>query len=365
MNLLSSNLGAFSLALALLLPTALMAQPEGASIRVAASPCPPFVISEGGELSGLGIFLWDQVSRQMGVEYQISEHPLNEMLNAIDDPRMDRQADVGVSCLSITAERERSIDFSHSFYETHTGVAVRELGTMTAVKSFFARPAVLKGLGFILGAAALVGLVFFLLEHSVNPKLYSMKSRAGRFLEAFIVGMLFVTRGPIRFYEFKTLTARTLSAVLAISSTLLIAAITAVLASAFTLESLRQQVTGLQDLNNVRTGALEASTSSQFLQDNGIAHQTRAEIHDLVFDLHHGHLDAIVADAAVLKYTIKKARGEGKYESLLVLPYVFDRHNYGFALEEGSLLLESVNQALLTVRKSPEWRKEVAKYLGD
>jgi len=223
------------------------------------------------------------------------------MLTAIAKSSSDRQADVGISCLSITAERERYIDFSHSFYETHIAVAVRQVGTMTAIKGFFARPAVLKGLGLILGAAAVVGVIFFLLEHSVNPKLYSMKTRAGKLLEAFIVGLLFVTRGPIRFYEFKTLTARTLSAVLAISSTLLIAGITAVLASAFTLESLRSQVTGLQDLNNVRVGALEASTSSAFLQDKGIAHQTRAEIQELVSALDRGHLDAIVADAAVLK----------------------------------------------------------------
>jgi len=365
MNLGSRNLGAVSLALGLLLPTALLAQPGGAAIRVAASPCPPFVTSEDGELSGLGIFLWDQVSKQLGVEYQISEHPLNEMLTAIADRREDRRADVGVSCLSITAEREHYIDFSHSFYETYTGVAVRQAGIMTAIKGFFSRPAVLKGLGLILAAAAVVGVIFFLLEHSVNPKLYSMKTGAGKLLEAFIVGMLFVTRGPIRFYEFKTLTARTLSAVLAISSTLLIAGITAVLASAFTLESLRSQVTGLQDLNNVRVGALEASTSSAFLQDKGIAHQTRAEIQELVSALDRGHLDAIVADAAVLKYTIKEAREQGEYESLSVLPYVFDRQNYGFALEEDSLLVESVNQALLTVRESPVWANEVAKYLGE
>ncbi len=365
MRLRSRNLGAASLALALLLPAALLAQLDEAPIRVAASPCPPFVISEDGELSGLAIFLWDQASQQMGVEYEISEHPLNELLTAIAESRVDRQADVGISCLSITAERERYIDFSHSFYETHIAVAVRQVGTATAIKSFFARPAVLKGLGFILGAAAVVGAIFFLLEHSVNPKLYSMKTRAGRLLEALIVGMLFVTRGPIRFYEFKTLTARTLSAILAISSTLLIAGITAVLASAFTLEGLRSQVTGLQDLNNVRVGALAASTSSKFLQDNGIAHQTRADLEKLMSDLEQGHLDAIVADAAILKYTIKNARERGKYESLSVLPYVFDRQNYGFALEENSLLVESVNQALLTVRHGQEWKKEVAKYLGE
>jgi len=34
-------------------------------------------------------------------------------------------------------------------------------------------------------------------------------------------------------------------------------------------------------------------------------------------------------------------------------------------VEEGSPLVESLNQALLTVRKSPDWANEVAKYLGE
>jgi hypothetical protein len=52
-------------------------------------------------------------------------------------------------------------------------------------------------------------------------------------------------------------------------------------------------------------------------------------------------------------------------ESLSVVPYEFDRQNYGFALEDGIPLVGPVNQALLTVRKSPEWRKEVLNYLGE
>lgn len=48
-----------------------------------------------------------------------------------------------------------------------------------------------------------------------------------------------------------------------------------------------------------------------------------------------------------------------------MLPYEFDRQSYAFALEEGSTLVESANQALLTVRKSPERRKKVLKYPGE
>jgi polar amino acid transport system substrate-binding protein len=353
------------LALAFFLPGSLAAQPGMETLRVAAAPCPPFVISEGGKLSGLGVYLWEQVAAQMGVQYELVEYPLIDMLNAIAREELSRRAQIGISCLSMTADRERVIDFSHSFHETYTAIAVRQYGMTTIIGTILTNPAVWRALAFVLFIAAVVGSIFFVLEHRINPKLYSMKGPIGKLMEAFIVGVLFVTRGPIRFYEFKTMTARLLSAVLAICSTFLIAAITAVLASAFTLQSLRTRVTGLQDLKNVRVVALESSSSSKFLRANGIAHQTQADLISMMDALERGHVDAVVSDAAFLKYSIMKGKEQGKFESLAVLPYKFDSQNYGFALERLSEFTEDVNLALLIVRKTPQWREKVAEYLGE
>jgi polar amino acid transport system substrate-binding protein len=95
------------------------------------------------------------------------------------------------------------------------------------------------------------------LEHKINDKLYSMKNKGGKLMEAFIAGLLFVTTGPIRYYEFKTLSGRTLAAFLAVGSTIMIASITALLASAFTLDQMHSEITGPQDLAKVRVGAME------------------------------------------------------------------------------------------------------------
>ena len=351
-------------ALILLLPTALPAQPARDKLLVLAAPCPPFVISENGRLYGLGIFLWERIAGEIGVDYELREAPLSEMLGNIAKEETERLANVGVSCLSITEERERVIDFSHSFYETYTGIAVREQGIWETLMAFLTNPAVWKALGFVVAAAAIVGGIFFTLEGRINPKLYSMQGRGGRLLEALIVGVLFVTQGPIKFYEFKTLGARALAASLALGSTFLIAGITAVLASAFTLQSLRSQVTGLHDLHNVRVAALASSTSSEFLRKNGIAHRTGDDLETLMEELEQGRLDALVSDAAVLKYTINKGRAKDKYDALSVLPYEFDTQNYGLALERNSQHEEAINRALLKVRRSQDWLNETRAYIG-
>ena len=344
-----------------LFPISLHAQSEKEPARVATTPCPPFVMKESGELSGLSIYLWNRIAQQLDIESRIEVLSLKDVLDNVSQAKVD----VGVSCLSINEERERTMDFSHSFYETHLAIAVKQRGYMNAIKRFLLSGQVLIALGELFGAAALIGGIFFLLEHKINRKLYSMKSRGGRLLEAFTIGLLFVTNGPIRYYEFRSSTARFLSAVLAIGSTLMIASITAVLASAFTLDQLRSEIKGPKDLSSVRVGTLGASTSAKYLQENGIAYRKFSNLKEMIAALDTGHLDAVVSDAAFLRYEIKRGKESGRFESLSVLPYEFEKQNYGIALPENSPHIEKLNQALLSVRGSLKWKQEVIKYLGE
>jgi len=350
----------FVIALLLLGTSPFCAQSAERPIRVAARICPPFVMNDASEFSGLSIFLWDNIAVELGLEYSIEEYGLNEMLESVAQGK----ADVGVSCLSVTHEREKIIDFSHSFFETHLAIAVKQHGFLHAIKKFFYNKRLLVAVGIIVGVAALIGGILFLLEHKINTRLYSMKNQGGKLMEAFIAGLLFITSGPIRYYEFKTLAGRTLSAVLAVGSTLMIASITAFLASAFTLEHMRSEITGPRDLTKVKVGVMEASTSLEYLQEQGINGRTFNDRQKLLAALDDGSLDVVVSDGAVLKYLIKKAQAEGRYESLSVLPFEFEKQNYAFALPDHSPHVEKLNQALLSVRESSVWRKELVKYLG-
>jgi polar amino acid transport system substrate-binding protein len=341
------------------------ANTQPGKLIVSAGHCPPFVINDNGQFTGLGIFLWERIAASIGIDYELREVDLAKMLESIAQQDAARKADLGISCLSVTSEREKVINFSHSFYETYTGIAVRDNGITGTLMAALTNPIVIRALLFVLLVAAVVGGLFYALEHRVNTKLYSMKGRAGRWLEALIVGALFVTRGPIRYYEFHTPTARILSAILAIGSTFLIAGITAVLAGAFTLENLQNRITGLQDLQRVRVGAMADSTSSDFLQRHGIIHRRGKDLQVLLDDLDQGRLDAVVSDEAFLRYNIRLQQEQGRYEKLLVLPEELETQNYGFGLQPDSPYVEPINRALLEVRATPEWKAEVARYLGD
>jgi polar amino acid transport system substrate-binding protein len=338
----------------------LFAQMADRPIRVAARICPPFVMNDTGQYSGISIYLWDKIAEKKSLKYSIEEYDLDDILEAV----VQGKADIAVSCLSMTQKREEIIDFSHPFFETHLAIAVKQHGFLHTLKNFFFNTRLLFVVGIIVVVAAFIGGILYLLEHKINDKLYSMTNKGGKLIEAFIAGLLFITSGPIRYYEFKTLSGRTLSAFLAVGSTIMIASITGLLASAFTLDQMRSEIKGPQDLAKVRVGAMAASTAFEYLQEQGINSRTFTDRQKLLSALNDGRLDAVVGDDVVLKYNIKKAQAKGRYEMLSVLPFVFEKQNYAFALPDESPYLEKLNQLLLSVRDTPEWKREIVKYIG-
>ncbi|PSU36117.1 transporter substrate-binding domain-containing protein [Photobacterium lutimaris] len=331
-------------------------------VKVGSYHCPPFVIeSETDVPSGLSIYLWEQIAVELGVKYKISHHELGELLDQVSTKALN----IGVSCISITPEREEILDFSHSFYETHLAIAVKQQGYLSSIKNIFTNKKLWFVLSFAFITAGFVGGIYYLLEHRVNDKLYSMRSKKSQLVEGFILGLLFITKGPFNYYEFKTLTGRVLTVLLAIFTTFFIASITAILASTFTLGLLNSDIKGPNDLAKLRVGAKAESTSSLFLTSHSIVHQSFESTNDLLEALNNEQVEAIVADDAVLKYLIKKAKELGNYESLSVLPYQFEKQNYGLVLENNSPHREKLNRALLKIRQSPGWRQTLNKYFAD
>jgi polar amino acid transport system substrate-binding protein len=162
------------------------ADPEDRKVRVATTSCPPFVIIDGDDFRGLSVFLWDEITKSLCVTYELQEYTLTEMVDAVATGK----ADVAVSYVSITRDREEIVDFSHSFYETNLAIGTRERGAVKAVTGVFLSREFLVAIGIVLGAAVLIGGIFYSLEHRDNTKLYAMKTRAGKLIEAFIIGPL-------------------------------------------------------------------------------------------------------------------------------------------------------------------------------
>ncbi len=322
---------------------------------IAVHECEPFVIlddtSEKG-YSGLSIYLLDQIAQKRGFDYTLKEYSLQGMLDAVERG----EAASGVSCTSITPERETFVDFSHSFFETHLAIATRELNPVANLLHIFLNKKFIKAIGIIFLLSTLISLFLWFFEHRVNNKLYTSTHGPGKVIEALLPGLLCVTKGPPAYWNLETLPGRMLVALGAITSTFIIAGVTALIASVLTTQQLKGEINGPQDLHNVRVGVLQNSTSSRYLDKIEVAYEGYDSVDAMLVDLAAKTIDAVVEDVPVLRYLLKKGRAEGKFKRIVILPSVFEKQNYGFVLPEDHQFHEELNRALLEVRRESGWR---------
>ncbi|RYU71423.1 transporter substrate-binding domain-containing protein [Aliivibrio finisterrensis] len=331
-------------------------------LKVGTYHCPPFIFHQNSQqYDGLSMVLWQRISEVMKVEYSIQNYELDDLLLAAEKGEID----VGISCISITPDREEHVDFSHSFYETHLAIAVKNRGYLDSFISIITNKTLWKALGIFFFVAISVGAFYYVLERKNNDKLYSMPTKRGRIAEAFILGVLFITKGPFNYFEFKTLSARVMTVLIAMFSTVFIASITAILTSSLTLEQLRFDVKNVNDLSKLRTGAKQATTASLLLADHSIAHENYQTMDELLLALENDEVDAIVDDDAVLRYMIKKGKGKDNFSDLVVLPYQLEKQNYGLVLIENSEYEEDINRALLQIRETTEWHQILLEYFTE
>ena len=115
------------MSLPLLLLAASISAPEAEAAPAAPKPlivatrvAPPFSMKEDDEWVGLTHLALGLLARQEGFSYELKEMGLQEMLDAV----AAGEVDVAAAALTITAEREARVDFTHPINSSGIGLAV-------------------------------------------------------------------------------------------------------------------------------------------------------------------------------------------------------------------------------------------------
>ncbi|HWL85140.1 MAG TPA: transporter substrate-binding domain-containing protein, partial [Polyangiaceae bacterium] len=165
-----------ALALFLMVPRASAADPP---LKVYVKPIEPFVFEENGKALGFSLDLWDRVAKETGVSYEL--HWVKTVGDQIEALK-NKQADVAVAAISITAEREAVIDFSQPFYESGLGVLVgaqRQSSVVALIRSVFTTD-FLKLCGALVLLLILTAHLLWFFERRRNPD---------RFPETYLAGV--------------------------------------------------------------------------------------------------------------------------------------------------------------------------------
>jgi ABC-type amino acid transport substrate-binding protein len=157
-----------------------------------------------------------------------------------------------------------------------------------------------------------------------------------------------------------TLAGRLMALIWMFAGIFIIANLTATLTAGATLRGLRGEINDVSDLRTHQVAAITATTSAEYLANNGIAYTPVERVEDAYELLRAGDVDAVVYDAPVLRYYVKtEGRGE-----IQVVGQIFEPEKYGIALPSDSPHRESINQAILRVQESGAYQDIYNRWFG-
>ncbi len=338
------------------------------TVRVVTRDLEPFSFDKNGRRVGFAVELWDAVARELQLDSTVTTVAnAKQMVEAVQG----RSADVAVGALSITAEREKVVDFSQPFYESGLQILVSKKGGgfAQAIGELLGNLLNWKLAGGLVAAILVmfgISHLVWLYEHPVNAEMWPRPYLAGMgesfwwTVSIFLVGGA-DNKGPVG------LGGRIVATIWMLASVVAVSLLTASLSAILTVNTLSGDISGPIDLPGKTVATISGSTSESWLEKLGTSGGQRvivkafADIPSCLDALKNGTAKAVVFDAPVLKYYVNKLGSD----QFAPVPGLFERNNYGFGLQQDSTLRERINQVLLNLNENGFTDELKTKWFGN
>ncbi|WP_175165878.1 transporter substrate-binding domain-containing protein [Paraburkholderia fynbosensis] len=326
-------------------------------VRVAIAPIAPFVLPQEGTPEGFSIDIWNEVARRMSVDFIWHRVPTqSDLLSAVQRG----EADVAIAAITMTPEREKTVDFSLPYYDSGLQIMVRAQNDNPFVASFWSVPWL--AIGQLLLAAALI--VFLLAnlvwlmerKHHVNFQKPWLRAVG----EGLWVTMLIIATGEHGERETAGICKRVLVPAMWLIGVVLIAQLTATVTSSQTVARLQSNIRGPEDLPGKTIGTVPGTVAADYLTGRGLPFQNVNNAGEGFRMLMQGDVQAIVYDAPTLQYWAGRL-GNG---ALVVVGPIFRPERYGIAVSNGSALRKSINETLLAMYEDGTYEKIYGKWFS-
>lgn len=333
-----------------------IASSEPPKLLIATKAAPPFSFKNGKNWTGISISLLNRIAKIEGFRFELKEMTLDELIKATGNKEVDAVA----AALTVTAQREQVVDFTHPFHSSGLGIVVRseEQSAWLELAHRFISLAFLEAVGALFLLLAIIGTLIWLAERHHNPHFPPSSQGIGAGLWWSAVTMTTVGYGdkaPV------TTLGRFLALIWMFASIVLISSFTAAITTSLTVGQLRRSIHSLEDLRGRPVVTLKDSTSSTFLDAERVEHTTSSSLNEALKLVQNQQVEAIVYDVPILQHALRSPQGAG----LQLLPIRFARQDYGLALPDGSPYRERWNRIILSLIESPEWQTVLDSYLGE
>lgn len=328
------------------------------TLKIATKVVPPFVTEENGELSGFSIDLWNKIAEEIKVKFEFKKtESIGDLLAAVKS----KQVDLGVGAISVTAQREREIDFSQPIFDSGLQILARSQGTQSSIwrlLSLIFNPALLNLLGIMLVIILIPGHIVWLVERNHKGGFLQNSSYFPGIFKAFWwAAATLATQAE----EMPKGALGRITAILwMFISVVFIAYFTATVTTSLTVEQLQTNIKGVSDLPGKKIATVAGSTSAKYLQQQHLETQTFPKIDGAYAALINSEVDAVVYDAPILLYYAAHD-GKGKVQ---IVGSVFRKENYAIALPDQSPYRKDINSALLLVQEKGIYQEIYDKWFG-
>jgi polar amino acid transport system substrate-binding protein len=323
---------------------------EGATLRVATRLVPPFAIAENGKYTGFSLELWQKIADEMGAQFTITPYnTLPEMLSAVEQ----RQADLAIAAISITAEREQKLDFSYPMFNSGLQILVRnpkQTGFVPNLLRDLFSPALLQLFGIAMAMVVVAAHIIWLFERKHPESPIHPTYLPGIFEAAWWAASTLATqaeqmpRGPI---------GRIMAVFWMFTAVLFVGYFTATVTTGMTVQTLQGDIKSLDDLSSRVVATTAGSTAAEFLRSKQIKTLEVDKIEAAYGALLDSKADAVVFDTPVLQY-YSAHEGKGK---VMLVGETLREESYGIAIANNSPYRKLINSALLKLHENGEYQK--------
>ena len=249
------------------LTSSALAQPAAEPVRVATRNVKPFVFEEKGKLTGFSIELWTEIAKQLNVKSEFVIKPtVNDLLASVNN----REAGLGIAAISITAEREMQWDFSQPMFDAGLQILVSaqtsESGILANIIAGVFSPTFWQLIGVILLAILIPAHFVWFFERRPVGGLLTNKSYFPGIFEAAWWSLASLAAQADQMP--KSAAARVAAVFWMFTSVVFLAYFTASVTSSLTLQQLRGDIKGPEDLPGKNIASVKGSTSVEYLRQH-------------------------------------------------------------------------------------------------